>query len=139
MPVRDTSQMTEEEQLRNPEKGAEEEGWIETFENMFNGGVKPEENGMAKQVISPGSLEKNAESGIASLINKLKMPKEKLLQLGEEIRLTGKANVVDDTGRLVRTIGESHPEGKALKQMARDALAESNSRAPTVYKGFVGQ
>lgn len=127
-PARQASEMSDEELMAQPEKGAEEEGFIETVENFFSKGVKPEESNIAVQQVSPGSLEKS----VSGFLSKLKMPQ--LQKLGEEIRLTGKAHVFDDSGKMVGTVGQHSLEGKKLKQLAREELERSNAAAPVFYK-----
>ena len=115
------------------EEGAHEEGYLETAENFANQGVKPEEHGMAKQVISVGPLEKEAESAGSSILRNLRklMPEKKLVDMGNDIRLTGQAHVFDEGGQLVRTIGHNSEEGQALKSLAKQNLANDNEAAKT--------
>lgn len=75
-----------------------------------------------------------------SLLGKLRgmLPREKLLKMGEEIRLGGKADLFDDGGKLIHTIGGHTDEGKALKQLAKEELGRAEAAAPTAFKSNQG-
>jgi hypothetical protein len=134
MPMKQASEMSDEELLAQPEKGIEEEGWLESFERMLNRGEDIPAMGMT---VTPGKLEKSAEKSVRGILGKLKkpLPREQMIELGEKIRMRGAANVTDESGKLVGTIGDLSDEGKALKQLAKEELERVNSAAPVIRKG----
>ncbi len=138
IPKKQVSEMSDEELANYHEPGIKEEGFVETAENFLMGGQEPDSRAM---MVSPGKVEAQAEKAASGLINRLRkaFPKDKLDEIAEEVRTTGKADIFDESGKLVATIGGDDARGKALKQLAKENLAVKELDAP-VYSasGTIG-
>lgn len=137
------SEMTPEEQLANPEEGAQEQGWLETAEDALTQG-RDNYPGAKMGAVSIGRIEGAAES----LLNKgAKALESKLIKqgiqpgraaeiagdIGESVRATGKYDIMEAGKKLEGTIGAGAPGVQETVDAARLLKKKQMEKTP----GFV--
>ncbi len=123
-PMPQRSDMTPEEQLANPEEGAQEQGYMETAEDALTQG-KDQLGDTNSGAIGIGKIEGTAEKALASVAKKPKMfsldqirkfvSPDKLEKISNEVRVQGYSHLTHpETGEIIGTVGQHSGLGKEL-------------------------
>lgn len=63
------------------------------------------------------------------------LPPEKLAKIAEEVRVKGFANLFDEAGKMLGTVGEHSDAGKLLKAESKAAVAAKEAASPAIDYG----